>query len=150
MAVTCPRCQGQIVERQGKYGTFFSCDQYPRCKFVMQPREYHAALRASEPVKVEKPFVPSKYQEAIFEWIVNGSGNAFVEAVAGSGKCLGRGTSVLLYDGTRKPVEEIQVGDLLMDTILSREPSCPLARVLVRYIVSIPSRVNRGFATTFM
>ncbi|MEL7222810.1 MAG: Hint domain-containing homing endonuclease, partial [Bacteroidota bacterium] len=32
----------------------------------------------------------------------------------GMGKCLGKGTPVLLYDGTIKPVEDIQVGDLLM------------------------------------
>ncbi len=32
----------------------------------------------------------------------------------GMGKCLGKGTPVLLYDGRIKPVEEIQVGDLLM------------------------------------
>ena len=31
-------------------------------------------------------FTPSKYQEAIFEWVKTGRGDAFVEAVAGSGK----------------------------------------------------------------
>ncbi len=31
-------------------------------------------------------FKPSKYQEAVSEWIRNGEGNAMVEAVAGSGK----------------------------------------------------------------
>jgi len=32
----------------------------------------------------------------------------------GSGKCLGRGTPVLMYSGQIKPVEEVVVGDLLM------------------------------------
>lgn len=32
----------------------------------------------------------------------------------GGGKCLGRGTPVLMFDGTIKPVDDIQVGDLLM------------------------------------
>lgn len=32
----------------------------------------------------------------------------------GMGKCLGRGTKVLMYDGTLKPVEGIRVGDKLM------------------------------------
>lgn len=31
-------------------------------------------------------FLPSKYQQAIFDWIVSGIGNAIVRAVAGSGK----------------------------------------------------------------
>jgi replicative DNA helicase len=30
------------------------------------------------------------------------------------GKCLGRGTLVLMFDGTIKPVEDIAAGDLLM------------------------------------
>ena len=34
----------------------------------------------------EKVFVPSKYQEAIFDFVKNGHGNAVIEAVAGSGK----------------------------------------------------------------
>ncbi len=32
----------------------------------------------------------------------------------GGGKCLGRGTPVLMFDGTIKPAEEVAVGDLLM------------------------------------
>lgn len=32
----------------------------------------------------------------------------------GGGKCLGRGTPVLMHDGSVKPVEEVRVGDVLM------------------------------------
>ena len=39
---------------------------------------------------------------------------AAVIAGAGSGKCLGRGTPVLLHDGSIRPVEKVGVGDLLM------------------------------------
>lgn len=30
----CPRCKGELVERQGKYGRFLGCSNYPRCKFT--------------------------------------------------------------------------------------------------------------------
>lgn len=30
----CPRCKGKLVERQGKYGRFLGCSNYPRCKFT--------------------------------------------------------------------------------------------------------------------
>lgn len=30
----CPRCGGTLVEKQGKYGKFFGCDNYPKCKFI--------------------------------------------------------------------------------------------------------------------
>lgn len=45
-------------------------------------------------------FTPSKYQQAIFDWIVNGRGNAVVNAVAGSGKSstLVQGSKLLSSD----------------------------------------------------
>lgn len=36
--------------------------------------------------KLSSTIVPSEYQNAIFEWGLNGKGNAIIEAVAGSGK----------------------------------------------------------------
>lgn len=30
----CPRCKGKLVERQGKYGKFIGCSNYPYCKFT--------------------------------------------------------------------------------------------------------------------
>lgn len=29
----CPRCQGKLVLRHGKYGDFYGCENYPQCKF---------------------------------------------------------------------------------------------------------------------
>jgi len=30
----CPRCGGQLVLRNGKYGEFWGCSNYPKCKFI--------------------------------------------------------------------------------------------------------------------
>ena len=30
----CPKCGGSLVMRSGKYGTFYGCSNYPRCKFT--------------------------------------------------------------------------------------------------------------------
>ena len=30
----CPRCNGMLVERKGKYGKFIGCSNYPDCKFT--------------------------------------------------------------------------------------------------------------------
>ena len=30
----CPRCGGELVLRHGKYGSFYGCFNYPRCKFT--------------------------------------------------------------------------------------------------------------------
>lgn len=30
----CPKCGGTLVERQGKYGSFRGCSNYPKCRFT--------------------------------------------------------------------------------------------------------------------
>lgn len=30
----CPRCRGNLVLKDGKYGKFYGCSNYPRCKFT--------------------------------------------------------------------------------------------------------------------
>lgn len=30
----CPLCGGELVERSGKYGVFYGCSNYPKCKFT--------------------------------------------------------------------------------------------------------------------
>jgi len=30
----CPRCGGKLVLRKGKYGEFWGCSNYPKCKFI--------------------------------------------------------------------------------------------------------------------
>lgn len=30
----CPKCKGELVERQGKHGRFLGCSNYPKCKFT--------------------------------------------------------------------------------------------------------------------
>ena len=31
----CPKCGGDLVERQGRYGRFLGCSNYPRCRYIM-------------------------------------------------------------------------------------------------------------------
>ena len=31
----CPRCKGKLVLRQGKYGSFYGCSNYPKCKYTL-------------------------------------------------------------------------------------------------------------------
>lgn len=32
----CPKCGGHLVLRNGKYGTFYGCSNYPKCRFTTQ------------------------------------------------------------------------------------------------------------------
>ena len=31
---SCPKCNGYMVQRKGKFGEFFGCSNYPKCKFT--------------------------------------------------------------------------------------------------------------------
>ncbi len=35
-ATVCPRCGGRIVPRQGRFGTFYGCSNYPRCRYTQK------------------------------------------------------------------------------------------------------------------
>lgn len=54
------------------------------------------------------------YIEAIRQNWREGKRRQILVAPTGSGKCLGKGTPVIMYDGTVKPVESIVAGELLM------------------------------------
>lgn len=58
------------------------------------------------------------YQEPIFreflQSIANGKTGFLLNMPTGTGKCFGAGTTILMYDGSIKPVEDVCVGDLLM------------------------------------
>ncbi|MEM6338039.1 MAG: DnaB-like helicase C-terminal domain-containing protein, partial [Bacteroidota bacterium] len=63
------------------------------------------------------------------------------------GKCLGKGTRVMMYDGTLRPVEDIRVGDLVMGDDSTPRRVLSLARgreemVWVRQTYGIDYRVN--------
>ena len=30
----CPSCGGKLIKREGKYGEFFGCSNYPKCRFT--------------------------------------------------------------------------------------------------------------------
>lgn len=32
----CTRCGGTLVRRQGKYGSFYGCSNYPKCKYILK------------------------------------------------------------------------------------------------------------------
>ncbi len=32
----CPRCGGTLVLKNGKYGKFYGCEKYPKCKFILK------------------------------------------------------------------------------------------------------------------
>ena len=34
----CPRCGGKLIEREGKYGKFLGCANYPDCKFILNQK----------------------------------------------------------------------------------------------------------------
>jgi len=34
----CPRCGGELIERQGRYGKFIGCSNFPKCRFILKEK----------------------------------------------------------------------------------------------------------------
>ncbi|WP_311492797.1 NERD domain-containing protein [uncultured Anaerococcus sp.] len=35
----CPKCGGKLIEREGKYGKFLGCSNFPKCRFVVSGKK---------------------------------------------------------------------------------------------------------------
>ena len=35
-AQICPQCGGKLLERTGKFGVFYGCSNYPKCKYTIK------------------------------------------------------------------------------------------------------------------
>lgn len=75
----CPLCDKKMKLRSGKRGQFYGCVGFPNCRgtrdFIQYPDPKDIKLVKGSPE-----------QEAIWDWLQNGTGNGLIEARAGSGK----------------------------------------------------------------
>jgi DNA helicase-2/ATP-dependent DNA helicase PcrA len=78
-----------MVLRTGKYGEFYGCSAYPKCKGIVKvnghKKEYTPKVTQAN-VQLRKIKNLSHYQSAIENWIRTDINNAMVCACAGSGK----------------------------------------------------------------
>lgn len=84
------------------------------------------------------------YQQALIDDVMSfwarGGRNCLGVLPTGGGKCLGRGTPVMLCDGTVIPVEEVLVGDMLMGPDGQPRRVLSLARGRERLYRIVPSK----------
>lgn len=95
------------IERYGlpnrsELGTGESID----CAFTKDLRDYQHKIINIYLDHVRKPIISGSPSDC--------GGGAILEVPCGKGKCLGKDTPVLMYDGSIKLVQDIIVGDLLM------------------------------------
>jgi superfamily I DNA/RNA helicase len=93
---TC-KCGKPMIARQGKFGQFWGCSNYPRCKNTQQMRNGKFAANVKKPIaprELKRIETPSPYQQHIFDAVeelikvgsYESAKNLIVEACAGSGK----------------------------------------------------------------
>jgi len=80
----CDKCGALMIKRRGKFGEFYGCSNYPKCKNT-QKIKYEAPVVERQERDWEG-FVPSAYQVAIKAAVDGSSDNLLVAATAGSGK----------------------------------------------------------------
>lgn len=121
---------------------------------IYTPKKYagnlHLHLERMESGEILKGSVPvgvKKIDEMLIPIAPTDLG--VVLANSGHGKCLGKGTKVIMFDGTLKSVEDISVGDQLMGVDSSPRNVLSLARgreqmYLVSQSKGITYRVNKS------
>lgn len=97
----CKRCGRNMILRTGSRGKFWGCGGYPSCKYTENYQAdgelriaffaFNKSIVNELKAKVARGlnftgFKPSAYQQSIADFVLKGKGNAFVGAVAGSGK----------------------------------------------------------------
>ena len=87
LVIKCPDCGSPMVKRNGRYGEFYGCSTYPKCRGTRSLKDARRLLDvARDAGKPKREFKPSRFQQAIFDKIKTGTGNIMVGADAGSGK----------------------------------------------------------------
>lgn len=78
---------------------------------------YTSEVNVGRPLTSETTISLRGYQREFLEKnarAIDNSTGILLEAPCGHGKCHGKGTRILMYDGSVKNVEDVKVGDLLM------------------------------------
>lgn len=78
----CPKCNSIMTLKSGKYGKFFACSAFPKCKTTEKYTEEKQPIT----IKPEAEFKPTPEQTAIFNAVLNTSSNLLIKAGPGCGK----------------------------------------------------------------
>ena len=107
------------------YEEFFGLRETP---FSVQPDPRYAYPSTEHKIAIAK-----------MRYAVDGKrGLAVLTGPVGIGKCLGKGTPVLMFDGTTKPVEDVLIGDRLMGPDSTPRTVLSLARGMDRLYRVVP------------
>ena len=49
----CPKCNGKLVSRKGKYGPFIGCSNFPRCRYMAKSTNANAEMNANTRYKAK-------------------------------------------------------------------------------------------------
>lgn len=118
----CPKCGGMMTLRNGKNGQFWGCRLYPACNGTLNANVEIEGDNVETPKK--EGFAPSKYQQAIFDWVTSAKpGKALVvEALAGSGKTT-TGVKLLNLIPSSKKVLFLAFNKHIAKELANRAPS---------------------------
>lgn len=76
----CPDCGATMRLRQSRRGPFYGCSTFPKCRAIVD------AAGEGNGKRKRTVLAWSDLQEDVFEFLTNGEGHGFVEAVAGAAK----------------------------------------------------------------
>lgn len=135
----CVKCGSGMAFRTGRFGNFWGCTNFPRCKNTVAIKGSGKILTK---VAVEQPDTVelvkgTDQQEKIWDFMQNGTGHAVVHALAGTGKTFSTVQGCARLDTSKVSVIYLAFNNNIRDEMLTKAPKGVLVRGLNQFGHSI-------------
>ena len=141
----CIKCGSGMAFRTGRWGNFWGCTNFPRCKNTI-------AIKGSGKViakEIEQPdsvslIAGSDQQEKIWEFMKNGTGHAVVHACPGTGKTFSTVQGCARLDTSKQSVIYFAFNKTIRDEMLTKAPKGVTVRGLNQFGHQIVTKAFKG------
>lgn len=142
----CIKCGSAMAFRTGRWGNFWGCTNFPRCKNTIAIKGSGKVIAKKE---VEQPdsvalVAGSDQQEKIWDFMQNGTGHAVVHACPGTGKTFSTVQGCARLDTSKQSVIYFAFNKNIRDEMLTKAPKGVTVRGLNQFGHQIVTKAFKG------
>lgn len=131
----CNKCGSNMKFRTGRFGNFWGCSNFPRCKnkiTVKGSGRIFVKQEVNQPVNV--PLIPgSDQQESVWDFMINGTDHAVVHACPGTGKTFSLVQGTARLDRSNQSIIYLAFNNTIRDEMLTKAPLGVMVRGLNQF-----------------
>jgi len=121
----CSKCGNNMIFRTGRFGNFWGCSGFPRCKnkiTVKGGQRVFVKPETIQPANV-KLVKGSDQQESLWDFMVNGTEHAVVHACPGTGKTFSLVQGTARLDRQKLSVAYLAFNNTIRDEMVTKAPA---------------------------